>query len=363
MKKSLVALAALAATGAFAQSTATVSGNLTFGVGTTEFGTAKSGAQIVRQTGNIAFKGTEDLGNGLKANFELQTTIGQAAATNVSTTPSSSTATNQNVAQRTLLGDRGAYVNLQGGFGTAQVGRAATAVRALWGAIGDVSRLGVVNGISASSSGQSFSEDGNLAIAAGDANARVIYGDTYANQVSYVSPSFSGFTVAVGMLPVQSSSTGVGNDATNKDTYSYSLQYATGPIAAAYNLTDAKGGSAPYKLHTILASYDFGVAKVGLTHQAVKLATGTNPGNGTALTATVPVGPGSFGLGWGKRGSATQTGTSFGDDVKQVFAGYRYDLSKRTNLQVVYNKIDRNNSTGAKTTDLKETHLIVAHTF
>ncbi len=356
MKKSLVALAALAATGAFAQSTVTVSGGLALAVGTTEFGMNKSGAQIARQTGNIAFKGTEDLGNGLKANFEVQTTVGQAAVTNADT----------NVAkQRTLLGDRGAYVNLQGGFGTAQVGRSATAVRALWGAIGDVSGLGVVSGLSASSSASSANgTDGNLTYSTGgDENARVIYGDTYANQINYVSPSFSGFTAAIGLAPVQQSADGIGNTAANKDTYSYSLQYATGPIAAAYNLTDAKGGTAPYKLHTLLASYDFGVAKVGLTHQAVKLASGVNPGNGTALTASVPFGPGNFALGYGKRSASASASTSFGDDVKQVFAGYKYNLSKRTNLQLVYNKIDRNASTGAKTTDIKETHLIVAHTF
>ncbi len=362
MKKSLVALAALAATGAFAQSTVTVSGGLALAVGTTEFGVNKSGAQIARQTGNIAFKGTEDLGNGLKANFEVQTTVGQAAATNVTT---------GQAAQRTLLGDRGAYVNLQGGFGTAQVGRSATAVRALWGAIGDVSRLGVVNGISASTSASTtnssaFGDGGVLisaATAGGDENARVIYGDTYANQVNYVSPTFNGFTVAVGLNPVQAADTGIGNNAANKDTYSYSLQYATGPIAAAYNLTDAKGGSVPYKMHTILASYDFGVAKVGLTQQSIKLASGVNPASGWAVTAAAPVGPGSLGLGYGKRGQSASVSTNFADDVKQMFVGYRYDLSKRTNLQVVYNKIDHNRSTGAKTTDIKETHLIVAHTF
>ncbi len=359
MKKSLVALAALAATGAFAQSTVTVSGGLALAVGTTEFGVNKAGAQIARQTGNIAFKGTEDLGNGLKANFEVQTTVGQAAASNLNTTGTT---------QRTLLGDRGAYVNLQGAFGTAQVGRSASAVRALWGAIGDVSGLAVVSGISAGSSAAGVnSTDGGLTVSAGDANARVIYGDSYANQVTYVSPSFSGFSAAVGLVPKQSSATGLGNDSDNKDTFSYSLQYANGPIAAAYNLTDAKNtGTAPtvpYKMHTILASYDFGVAKVGLTHQAIKLASGINPGNGTALTASVPFGPGNFALGYGKRSASASVSESFGDDVKQVFAGYKYNLSKRTNLQLVYNKINRNASTGAKTTDIKETHLIVAHTF
>ena len=124
------------------------------------------------------------------------------------------------------------------------------------------------------------------------------------------------------------------------------------------NLTDtAKNGG--QKVTTVLASYDLGIAKVGLTHQSISMQTGVNPGAGVAMTVSVPVGPGNIGFGYGKRSAETQASASFGDDVKQTFVGYRYNLSKRTNVQAVYNKIDRTGTT----TDLKETHLIVAHTF
>ena len=79
-----------------------------------------------------------------------------------------------------------------------------------------------------------------------------------------------------------------------------------------------------------------------------------------ALTAAARMGAGLVSVGYGKRSASASTHTSFGDDVKQVFAGYKYNLSKRTNLQLVYNKIDRRAN---NTTDLTETHLIVAHSF
>jgi predicted porin len=358
MKKSLIALAALAAvSAASAQSTVTISGGMALGVGMTKFGTNDSGLQIVRQTGNFQFAGTEDLGGGLKAGFQVQTSIGGVATTNE--TVSNSTAGDNNfVNKRTILGDRAANLNVSGNFGTVLVGRNSTAIRSLFGAMGDVSLLAVPSGLSTGSSAASAAVDGGLINAGSDANARVIYGDTFSNQVSYVSPAISGFTVAIGVAPGQTVSTGLGNDAANKDAVSYSLQYAQGPIAAAVNLTDtAKTGG--NKITTVLGSYDLGVAKVGLTHQTIKMQTGVNPGAGTSFTVSVPVGPGNIGFGYGKRSAAVQASASFGDNVKQTFVGYRYNLSKRTNVQAVYNKIDRTGTT----TDVKETHLIVAHTF
>jgi len=351
MKKSLIALAALAAvSAASAQSNATISGSMVLGIGATELGTAASDLQIVRQTGNIRFSGTEDLGGGLKAGFFLETAIGAAAATN--------TTTSGMINRRTLLGDRGANISLTGGFGGVVAGLAATSVRNQMG-IADVSGLPVVTGLSQSSAGESSSTAGSIAIAAGDSNAAIIYGDTYSAQVAYVTPSISGFTVSVGIAPVQTVSTGVGDDSTGKDTISYTVNYSNGPLNASVSLTDVQGGSAPYQMTTMVANYDLGVAKIGVAQQSIRLDSGTNPGNGTMITANIPMGPGAFGLGYGRRVAAVQTGTTFGDDVKQTFIGYKYNLSKRTAISATYNNIDRSGTT----TDQKETHILIGHSF
>jgi predicted porin len=337
MKKSLIALAALAAvSAASAQSTVTISGGLGLAFGKTEIGANDSGLQIARQTGNLQFAGSEDLGGGLKAGFQLQSSIGAVATTTTDVT----TATN-----RTILGDRAANMTLSGGFGTLFLGRGNTAIRSLWGSIGDVTGLPVTSGIS----------DGGLA--AGDTKSRVIYGDTFSNYVAYASPTVNGFSVSAALAPSQDTSgTGIGDTDAYKDTTSFSLQYGNGPIAAAVNVTDiaATGGA---QLTTLLASYDLGVAKVGVATQSIKLNDGsTNPGNATTLTFSAPLGSGVLAGGFGKRSAE---GSSVGDDVKQTFIGYKYMFSKRTAVSAVYNKIDR----AATAFDVTETQMIVGHTF
>jgi predicted porin len=202
------------------------------------------------------------------------------------------------------------------------------------------------------------------AVTSSDQAARIIYGDTFANGVAYTTPTMNGFSATVGTAFAQTVTTGVGNDTANKDTFSYTAQYSQGPINAAYNLTDAKasGGGASngaYKIHTALVSYNFGVARVGLTHQSIKLEIGTSPGDAMALTANIPMGAGSIGVQYGKRSDKAVADTRFNDNAKQLAVGYRYDLSKRTAVSLVYNKLDR--ATAAN--DIKETHVMIGHTF
>ncbi len=73
MKKTLVAIAALAATGAFAQSSISIYGNLDQGVyRQTDSGlTTSKIASNVNSTSVLGFRGTEDLGGGMVAGFHL----------------------------------------------------------------------------------------------------------------------------------------------------------------------------------------------------------------------------------------------------------------------------------------------------
>ena len=216
MKKSLVALAVLAASGAaMAQSSLTLYGIADLWVGAQKndgVGTIMGNGGL--STSRLGFKGSEDLGGGLTANFtfeqKLQLTDG---ATNAKTF------------------DRQANVGLSGGFGTIKLGRG-------WNAMDDVFGLSNSGFDSALSANNVWLNSYN-----GAADA----------QLYYASPEFAGFTAAV--------STQLKGNATGGKLSAFNVAYANGPIAVAlgYEQDEANGDQ---KGTIINGSYDLGVAKL-----------------------------------------------------------------------------------------------------
>jgi predicted porin len=101
MKKTLIALAALGVVGV-ASADATVYGRVDAGLKVS--GGATNLVSGVTGTPRIGFKGSEDLGGGLAANFGIETGF-------------------NNVAEAaTSIGDRGAYIGVSGGFGSVAIG-------------------------------------------------------------------------------------------------------------------------------------------------------------------------------------------------------------------------------------------------
>jgi len=136
MKKTLVALAALASIGAMAQSSFTVYGLLDAGIrqdsngAKSSSGSTQSQTQFlngVLNTSRFGIKGTQDLGNGNKANFKLESGLkvgnGESTGNTVTTSavPSSSTTVYQN--GNSTLFDRTASVGLQSSLGMVDFGR------------------------------------------------------------------------------------------------------------------------------------------------------------------------------------------------------------------------------------------------
>lgn len=182
MKKSLLALAVLAASGAaMAQSTVTL-----YGIGDVYFGSNRVDkgdgngklSQTVLNSGAIngsrwGLKGSEDLGNGLKANFNFESGFSMDSGAQ---------------GQGALFG-RQAWVGLSGGFGAVQLGRMSTAIfnvagpsNAMFdsGALSPLGNIGRVN------------DNGNSTLVNG---ALVATGNSlrYNNAISYTTPSMSGF--------------------------------------------------------------------------------------------------------------------------------------------------------------------------
>jgi len=119
MKKTLVAVAALvAATGSFAQSSVTL-----YGVVDASLETVKGTKSLTRVSSDnlassrLGFKGVEDLGGGLKANFVLESSVG----------------VDTGEANSTRFFSRAAWVGVSSGYGDLRIGRQDSSIGALAG--------------------------------------------------------------------------------------------------------------------------------------------------------------------------------------------------------------------------------------
>ena len=305
MKKTLIALATLAAaTGtAFAQSTVTIYGKLdqgfSRGIGADKF-------ELKQASGSrIGFRGTEDLGGGLKANFQIEHRF----------TPNDGAAAAPFWAGRSIVG-------ISGGFGQIDLGRDYTA--AFWTSLaGDV-----------------FGWDG----VASNATATRAGGATairFANGITYTSPSFGGLTLRANAT--------VKEGAETKNGTSFQIGYANGPLSAT--LASEKT-AADLKYTGIGAAYDMGVARVNALIAKSETAAGEE-GESMVLGLTVPMGAVTL--------KASYATLEVGNvkTVQQLGLGARYALSKRTDLYTSY----ANNSKAAAGTKKNGMEFGVQHNF
>jgi hypothetical protein len=276
MKKTLVAVAALVATGAFAQvsitgvvdAALTTSNNVTtLGTGTFNNGT------------EIYFSGAEDLGNGLKAEFSY----------NISGAPQKAAATawaaTSNGSQ--TMSSYNSFVGLSGDFGSVKLGNPLTPFFFAT-AIAD---------------GTGKANIGIDTIAGSYANYLVV-----PQSITYTSPSVSG--VSLSYLTTM---------ATGDGTTSYALNYATGGLTAAYASSTKSSKTdtvlaASYNLGVATAHYGYGTSESSSTNQKVN-----------QIGVTVPFGA-----------LSAHYGIQKGEDTTVAKTHVKYNLSKRTNVYVVY---------------------------
>ena len=326
MKKSLIALAVLATTGAaFAQSSVTLYGRLDASVASVK--TETTGANPVAsisQTGvnesnlNSTFwglKGVEDLGGGLKAVFKLESRF--AMDTGVGTAG---------------IFDREANVGLDGGFGSVKLGRTPTAYDDVQGSVNSVF-------------GSNFKTAQDVAAGTGVAD----YLGTISNSIKYISPSFAGFSVSAQYGFGENKESATGNDVNNKatnnavgsatDVLSLNLKYAAGPLTVVYGHQEEKQGQAlvttpqdTRKYDLIGGSYDFGVVKVLGDYVVAK--NDARKDKAYQLGVVVPMGAFALAAGYSDEES-TGAGVPKLNGKGFSLVG-TYDLSKRTTLYAGY---------------------------
>ena len=335
MKKSLIALAALATAGfASAQSSVTV-----FGVVDTGYQYVKREvnnasdlnvsrlASGMNKTSRLGFRGVEDLGNGLKANFWLEMGIavdnGSTASTNIFVNNQPGTAAGAGG----LVFNRRATVGLSGGFGEVRVGRDS------------------VVGLLTQESFDPFDANGvgsqrqvvyANAVQAGT-NVTAVSSVRASNMINYFSPNIAGFTADVGYAFNENPSTpSLGRE--NGRLVTARLGYTLGKFNAKLGGTQIENTAGDFQEYTVGASYDFGIVKPALAFHSNKIK-GVNKTDVIMASLTAPVGPGLIRAAYSR---ADQK--SGGDNDGSIFAvGYIYNLSKRTQLYTTYAIADNKN--------------------
>jgi len=345
MKKSLIALAALAATASFAQSSVTVYG--VADVGYKNQSITDGGATVTKSAGvadgamagqRFGFRGTEDLGNGLKANFVIEQGISMTSQTltNARTATSAPqvegwTATTGASGKSTSSLNRQSYVGLSGGFGEVRLGYQYT----------NLYELSTLSGFNIGSEGTNGADTSHTF-------GSTIVGGTRANGVTYITPTFNGFSAniqygaATDQITAESSTLAQ----TKAERTGLMLNYANGPLNVKLAHTSFKNGSAAAgtalgayttnvtaKLTQLGASYNFGPAILAAT-----LNTGDDGWAGTTNTkyksqqigVKVPVGAFALIATTGKA-DATRNAIKL-TDAKQTQFGVNYTLSKRTTV-------------------------------
>jgi predicted porin len=338
MKKTLIAIAALAATSAFAQSSVTIDGGLDAGYQAINYkGNKVSGiSHNGSSTSQINFRGTSDLGNGMKADFRVETDWNPVS--NKANTGAGTLAEAANNTAAVSATNAGTFGN-----GELRVGLSAGFGRVDFGAVN-------MNGLTTLLTGQPFGTaigGGYASVTRVNAAGNAVRDD---NAVKYTSPAFSGLTATLYKSNKQTKAT-TGDYSTTFGAYDklgsdeLGLNYANGPLAASFsnlkqNSVDVAGGTTATTVNTLGANYTMGAFKALVLNQAVKTTTGTvaTDTNYTALTGTYTMGQTVL---MASTGSLKQdVGANAGKKSKLTGLGADYNLSKTAALYARYEKID-----------------------
>ncbi len=298
MKKSLIALAVLAASGAaMAQSSVTLYGVADAALVKSSGVSAQMASASIMNNGTsrIGLRGVEDLGGGLQAsfNFEQGVNLENGALTGGATG----------------AWNRASFIALSGGFGRFQMGRA---LNPSFFGIATWELTGTAN----------YSVVGNQFAFAGA-------GPRDNSMFMYTTPKFGGFS---GSLAYVSKPDNGGNA-----KYDLNVIYANGPLGVALSYNDTRNGDEGLALG---ASYNFGGFKIAGSLQDTDKAGLARDPKGFTIGASVPVGAFALTL-------DVARDTEYKDTDLLLEA--KYALSKRTFAYAAYYKDgDKKLVTGAK---------------
>jgi len=320
MKKTLVAIAALAIVGAAsAQSTVTLTGAYAFGYESSHTAAGVSAGGLGTDTAGMRLTATEDLGGGLSASAYISA---------------------GGLVRGSAVGGEDAALSFTGGFGK-------ITLTSFESGHGLIPRAGA--------GAPGYGLDGKVF----SANANI-------DLVGWSSASMGGATFGVTYADRGTAATsnglaaGTSGASANQPSIGVSVSYANGPVDARVDYTSwtrrgdvTVAGSVLQSRVRLSGNYNLGVAKVGLGYSTLSRTTGVTT-NETMAGLSAPVGAVTLGGTWGRSVSTGSALTRSGYTL-----GASYDLSKRTNIGASYfnwsTATVAGNNTGAR--------VLIGHSF
>jgi len=253
-----------------------------------------------QSTSRIGFRGTEDLGNGLKALFNIEAGV----------------ALDNGAADAAGTFQRRAVVGLQGSFGTITIGRE-------YGPIAAVAQ-------SADPLGHGFYGSTLGGFGANRLTRRL------SNSVNYKSEAYSGMTFLAAYSAGERST-----DNPSGDLMGAALEYKNGPLylGAGYQQVE-RLATGDDKEYTFGAGYTMGAFDFRAAYMVANLTGPNNEFKFSTLGGSYTAGPNKFFV------SVHQQRIETGARGNGFSLAYTYTLSKRTNLYSSYGRV-RNNGSAA----------------
>ena len=281
----IAAAAALLAGSAFAQSSTEIYGRINLSLERQDVG-GDSRSVVQDNSSRIGFRGTEDLGGGLKAGFVIEHGF--------------------NADTGAAAGDfwgRESTLSLSGGFGTLRVGNM-PASEAYFATADYISMHNHDTGTSS------------------DALYGFVSVGALQNAIAYTSPTMSGLRLDVQYGLKESTKT--------DNPLSLAANYDAGPLHLGFGYEDYNGN----KSTAIRALYEMGAITVGGYYEK---GGGDLSYNNIRVSAMYAMGASEFHANYGNRGDTNDVD---GTGANQFTLGYNYNLSKRTKLYAFYTRLD-----------------------
>ncbi len=312
MTKNILAIAiaaAVMAPSAFAA--ATVYGLAHVGVANQDTGTA-SGTSIMSNSSRLGVKGSEDLGAGMKAIYQMEFGInmdGEGDALNGGTS------------------NRNTFAGIGGGFGTVLLGRHDSPIKLVnrkFDLFGD--------------------QIGNTRAITGGNGTNALIDGRHSNVLAYASPSFGGFSVLAAYVPGAGFNNEQWSTAANKsDAMTFNvtgdmgnLGLGMGYINVAKNLTSLQS---TFEAFNLGASYKMGAAKVLATYQndnAAKATSTTGSGTRDVYGVGAAYQVTAAGTIKGQYHIASKNGNTANSGGTLMNIGYDHAMSKNTTVYANY---------------------------